>query len=95
MKKNPAAVALGRIKSPAKAASSAANGKLGGRPPAPYLVQCSALSTTITQSRHRTLRAALRAARAHQSVCWVQFRDACAGEVSAWDSDGTPTQVEE
>ena len=34
MKKNPAAVALGSIKSKAKAVSSAANGKLGGRPKA-------------------------------------------------------------
>ena len=32
MAKNPAAVALGSIKTPAKAASSASNGKLGGRP---------------------------------------------------------------
>ncbi len=34
MKKNPAAVALGRIKSPAKSEASRANGKLGGRPKA-------------------------------------------------------------
>jgi hypothetical protein len=32
MPKNPAAVALGRMKSPAKAAASRANGKKGGRP---------------------------------------------------------------
>jgi hypothetical protein len=31
-KKNPAAVALGKIKSPKKAAASRKNGKLGGRP---------------------------------------------------------------
>ena len=31
-KKNPHAVALGRIKSPARAAASRRNGKLGGRP---------------------------------------------------------------
>jgi hypothetical protein len=30
--KNPAAVALGKIKSPKKAAASRKNGKLGGRP---------------------------------------------------------------
>jgi hypothetical protein len=30
--KNPAAMALGKIKSPAKAAASRKNGKLGGRP---------------------------------------------------------------
>jgi len=30
--KNPAAVALGRIKSPAKAEAARNNGKLGGRP---------------------------------------------------------------
>jgi hypothetical protein len=32
--KNPAAVALGKIRSPKKAASSRENGKLGGRPKA-------------------------------------------------------------
>jgi len=32
MKKNPAAVALGKIKSAKKAKSSAVNGALGGRP---------------------------------------------------------------
>lgn len=32
MKKNPAAVSLGKIKSKKKAASSRKNGKLGGRP---------------------------------------------------------------
>jgi hypothetical protein len=32
-KKNPAAVALGKIKSEAKAKASRENGKLGGRPP--------------------------------------------------------------
>jgi len=32
VKKNPAAVALGKIKTPKKAASSRKNGKLGGRP---------------------------------------------------------------
>jgi hypothetical protein len=31
--KNPAAVALGKIKSDKKAAASRQNGKLGGRPP--------------------------------------------------------------
>jgi len=31
-RKNPAAVALGKIKSPKKAAASRRNGKLGGRP---------------------------------------------------------------
>jgi hypothetical protein len=31
-RKNPAAVALGKIKSPARAAASRANGRLGGRP---------------------------------------------------------------
>ena len=33
-KKNPAAVALGCIRSPAKAAASRRNGRKGGRPPA-------------------------------------------------------------
>jgi hypothetical protein len=32
LKKNPAAVALGKIKTPKKAAASRKNGKLGGRP---------------------------------------------------------------
>jgi len=32
MSKNPAAVALGKIKTPKKAAASRKNGKLGGRP---------------------------------------------------------------
>ena len=35
MKKNPAAVALGKIKSRARAKASRENGKLGGRPKKP------------------------------------------------------------
>jgi hypothetical protein len=42
MRKNPAAAALGRIKSPAKTRAVRENGKLGGRPPLPRCAKCGA-----------------------------------------------------
>lgn len=47
-RKNPAAVALGRMTSPAKAEAARANGALGGRPPSRYCAaqQVSAAGVT-------------------------------------------------
>jgi hypothetical protein len=41
MNKNPHAAALGRIKTPAKAAAVRANGMAGGRPPLPRCPICA------------------------------------------------------
>jgi hypothetical protein len=59
MNKNPAAVALGSIKSKAKAASSAANGKLGGRP-------------SVAAERLESLKVAAPEMRAQAYDSWLQ-----------------------
>jgi len=44
IKKNPAAAALGRMKSKAKTKAVRENGKLGGRPPLPRCAKCGAIA---------------------------------------------------